>query len=188
MIYLMQVLGPYGEQAEAYVDVRGLSACYPNQDQAMPFEKQREFFMRVADHLGLGVGAYQFERLSELVRFYSHHPPEKWCVCEHVAHEVPEKDHKANCPRRQEMKRQRLELERVEREVLEEVERVEREEVERRQAIDQRARFARQLAAQVSTHFEDAVAQNISHASLAHIAQVIAAEQERRRKTTTSSA
>ena len=190
---MQQALGPYGEQAEYYVDIPGLQECFPNQYHAMEVDKRRDFLLRVADHLGLGVAGRrgqlgeEYERLRALIRYFSHHPPEKWCVCEHVGSEVPEKDHKANCPRRTELKRQRVELERVEMEVLEEVEREEREQVERQQKIDQRATFARQLALN-STHFESDVAKLISDASLVHLAQVIAAELERRRTTTTSTA
>ena len=183
---MQQALGPYGAQAEYYVDIPGLQECLPNQYQALEVDKRRDYLLRVADHLGLGVAGRrgkmgeEYERLRALIRFYSQHPPEKWCVCEHVSHEVPEKDHKVSCASRKELKRQRVELERVEWEVLEEVEREEREEVERRQAIDKRVTFARQLALN-STHFEADVAKLISDANLAHMAGVIAAELERRR-------
>ena len=148
----------------------------------MEVYKRRDFLLRVADHLGLGVFESYNERLCELVRFFSNHPPEKWCVCEHVAYEVTEKDHKSNCPRRKELKRQRLELERVEREVLEEVERVEREEVERKR---HEAYIAR-VAADIERLFSGEVAESMSDTTLAKIVAVAAAEQRRRGSTITT--
>ena len=91
-------LGLYGEDAKRHVCIEELIAPpRPNQLHQQPFDEEREFFLRMADWLGVQKDLAVEARLWEMVKFYSNHHPVDWCICLHVPGPVPEGDHNSDC-------------------------------------------------------------------------------------------
>ena len=151
-------LGTYAEDAKRHVNIEELMAPpRPNQLHQMEFDEERDFFLRVAGHLGVSDQHSIEDRLWAVLKFYSNTHSNNWCICQYVGI-VPERDHNRDCPHGEALRLQRLQAEFQERFRRQQEERI-------RQHVDS----ARRLAALIEREWTPETAAYIGEAALRNI-------------------